>query len=338
MSTIVCLVSRQAIPNVIPVLELKPDKVILLQSMEERLVAQNIKSLFEEKEFNVQIYPEYLDAYDLNMIKKICSDIIKNNEDKIILNVTGGTKVMAIAAYEIFNSFHKRIFYYDPVKHCITDVNSANPTHEKVNYQIDVRDYLKAHGYEILEDKTNSGRAENKKDFFDNLNKTRLNELIEFMNGAKQKIHLNTPNQCFNLNKFCFNKNYDKISIIDNLSKIKIAMKQSDFKFGDWLEDILFLIMKDKSFYDVRYGVKIIKNDINNEIDLLCTKNCKLYLYSCKDRKKNEKDDIFEIEVLKNITGGTFGKAHFIYTQENKNINKICKSLNIETKQILELL
>jgi len=119
MSTIVCLVSRQSMANVIPVLELHPSEVILLRTKQESKVALNIQRLFVSKNIKTRIYKSYIDPYDLETVKSACREIINESETNIILNVTGGTKTMAIAAYEIFKSSDKRILYYDPIHHII---------------------------------------------------------------------------------------------------------------------------------------------------------------------------------------------------------------------------
>lgn len=337
MSTIVCLVSHQAMANVIPVLEMKPNKVILLQTTQESNTSENLRNLFNSKNIKTEIFEKFIDPYNLETVKSASRQIINNNESDIVLNVTGGTKPMAIAAYEIFKSSDKAIVYYDPVSHSVMAMNPINVHNKKVTFKINVEDYLLAHGYSLISDSSQSGRAEIKHDFFNTFSKDRFKEFIKFYSEVREKTKLDKPK--FELQKynFKFSKSIDKITIIDELSKKKIKSEHQNFNFGDVLEDILFMKLKEKDFDDIKYSVKISKDNIHSEIDVLQTHNCKLFLYSCKDKKKLDKFDLFEVEVLRNVAGGTFGKAHFVVTKKDEYIKRVANNLNIQVIEIDKL-
>lgn len=334
MSTLVCLVSHQPMANVIPVLELKPDNVILLQTEQEKSVASDIKSLFEEKNIKTQIFKKYLNPYNLETVKSACREIINANEKDIILNATGGTKPMAISAYEIFNSSNKRIIYYDPIHHSIIEMNSFSQFAIKVSLKINVCDYLRAHGYKIIEEKTLSGRAEEKDKFFNNMPKDRKLFFFKSLFEIKSAIQLNQPRQEKIINKFKFSKNFNKITIVDEINKNKFSTEHLNFNYGDFLEDLLYLYLKKKPNDDIKYSVKIKRNNIKSEIDVLATNNCKLDLYSCKDKKKTDKFDLFEVEILRNVAGGTFGKAHFVLSKADNYVQYVAENLGIDVLNI----
>ncbi len=334
---IVCLVSRQAMANVIPVLELKPDKVILLITEEEKGVAVNIKKVFEQHSILTEIYSQKIDAYNLELMKNVCMDVIRKNYGDIILNITGGTKPMAVAAYEIFKSADKKVIYHDPLHHRIISLNPLNQIPANVNLKINVEDYLLSYGYRIIEDKTKSGRAEEKMMFFNYFNIKRYTEFVEFYNLVKEKCPLDSPHVSKDLNGFQFSKNIGKITIIDKRKNNSLRYDLSNFNLGDILEDMLFLLLKKTRNDDIRYAVKISKGKIKSEIDLLLTKDCNLYLYSCKDKKKKSKFDLFEIEVLRSITGGTFGKANLVVTKTDDFLEQFAKQLNINLINIKDI-
>ncbi|MCX7834063.1 MAG: DUF1887 family CARF protein [Ignavibacteria bacterium] len=338
MKTIVCLVSRQAMANVIPVLEFKPDKVILLITEEEKSVAKNLKELFVKHKIQVEIFREKLDAYDIEKVKNICMDVIRENDNELILNLTGGTKTMAVAAYEIFRSVDKQIVYHNPASHKIIFLNPISKNDIDVESKINVEDYLLAHGYKIISEQTKSGRAEKYNTLFKKFDKNRFSHFVDFYNIVKQEIPLGSPRASKEYNKFQFSKNYDKIIIWDKVNNTKIDFELSGFNYGDCLESILYLILKDKiKPDDIRYSVKVKKENIESEIDVLLTKDCCLHLYSCKDTKKMNKQYLYEIEVLRNVTGGTFGRAYMVVTKGNDYIKSFGKQIHIDTVNIKEL-
>jgi len=215
-------------------------------------------------------------------------------------------------------------------------MNPIGVENSKVNLKIKIKDYLLAHGYEIINENTLSGRAESKKDFISILSQKRFDEFLKFYSEVRANTALNKPRFDFVRHKFKFNKSMDKITIIDEMSKLKISTSHSNFNFGDWLEDILYLKLKGLPLDDIKYSVKILKDNVKSEIDVLLTKDCKLYLYSCKDKNKVDKFDLFEIEILRNIAGGTFGKAHFVFTKDDEYIERVASNLNIDVIKITD--
>lgn len=338
MKTIICLVSRQAMANVIPVLELKPQKVMLLITKEEEMVALNLRKLFSKYNIDTIIFNKKLDAYDIDDVKKVCMDVIRKSDDEVILNLTGGTKTMAVAAYEIFRSVDKKIIYHNPVGRKLIFLNPLNHPDIEVSLKINVEDYLLAHGYKITEEKTSSGMAEKYIKLFKNFDKSRFSDFIDFYNYSKKEIKLEDPKVSKQFKDFNFSKSYDKITLIDKKNNIKLNFSLSGFNFGDWLESLLFLTLKEKYYPDdIKYSVKVKKGGISSEIDVMFTRDCRLYLYSCKDKKKTTKSDIYEIEVLRNVTGGTFGEANLVLTNDNPYLVSLGKQINIKTFNIKEL-
>jgi hypothetical protein len=87
--------------NVLPVMMYKPKNVFLFATPEEKDCANNLEQLFKSKKINV-IRKDGLNAYDYFAFKKCVIENLDNIKDEVWLNVTGGTKLMALAAYEAF--------------------------------------------------------------------------------------------------------------------------------------------------------------------------------------------------------------------------------------------
>lgn len=93
------LVGEQPIPNLLPVLFLKPKNVILIYSDRTEDQTINLTKLLEDKGINC--HPEKVDAYQISSTTQIMQDAIKGITEKLIINLTGATKLMSIAAYDL---------------------------------------------------------------------------------------------------------------------------------------------------------------------------------------------------------------------------------------------
>ena len=328
MNNIFCLVSRQTMANLLPVLMFKPKKIVLFETPEETSSAENLYQLFLSKNISVERVKN-LNAYDFEGIKKIISDKAKNENDAC-LNITGGTKLMALAAYEAFISQKKEIIYCD-TEH--KNIIFLSPTIKKINLDanLTIEDYLNSYGYTIVARKNDSD-AEKFFSLFEFINQTNsLKSFIKFFIDVRTKLHNQLPKFSVNSSDklFRFIKEIDKYIIEFNSNRIII--QNPDFKSGDWLEYYVYyqLFMK----YNIKpyLGVKIKnKFGVENEIDLLFLKDYILYLISCKSGKKDNQFDLYQLETLRTITGGTFGRGIFVTAnQVSKLFINRAKELNI---------
>ena len=111
-----CLVSDQPMPNFLPVLseELKPGSVTLAVSPQKERQADALRREFESLNIDVRDNLAIADANDIAGIEKTIVDWLDHHEgEDVVLNLTGGTKPMAIAAQEAFRMADKPAFYVD---------------------------------------------------------------------------------------------------------------------------------------------------------------------------------------------------------------------------------
>ena len=117
----VLLVSDQAMPNFLPVLnkDLKPKSVTLVVSNKMKSRAQWLKKEIEKHQ--VQILPDIElgeNVADVNIVQSVFMKWVDDNKvlfENSVLNVTGGTKPMAIAAQDTFRMGGRPVFYVDIV-------------------------------------------------------------------------------------------------------------------------------------------------------------------------------------------------------------------------------
>lgn len=341
MLTMYCLVSRQAMANVLPVFMYNPSSVVLFTTPEENQCADNLEKLFKSKKISVK-RKDNLDAYDYNSFKETVKQELEQSDTVVWLNVTGGTKLMALAAYEAFAEKDKKIIYCDTEHQKIITLFPKYYS-EELKANLDIKDYLNSYGYEIVEHKN----IINEDQFFELFSFVEQNNAMpSFLDLFKQlrnkfasetefkqvKFTIATDNKLFQ-----FQKNYDNYFIqYGNPKKKSIKIATSEFKSGDWLEYYVYYLLKKKKGLSPLVGVKLKNTEgVENEIDVIVLNNYRLNIFSCKSGKKDNQFDLYQLETLRNITSGTFGKGIFVTANKHsvKFLNR-AKELSIKVFQI----
>lgn len=336
---LVCLVSRQAMANVIPFLMYKPSNVFLLSTEQEKECAIHLQSFFTKKKSKVYLYND-IDAYDSkNLIKRLDEIFNKYSDNDITLNITGGTKIMALTAYEYFKEKQKSIFYCNTGSLEILNLFPQKKS-EPININISIEDYLAAYGYEITNEK-NINFGEDIENFLNIIFPSNINSFTKFVNKVRAEKSLNTPRFNFADKEFKIEKHYD-VCRLEHISSKTFIKSGGDFVFGNWLEFLTAKILSKALKSEIKIGVKIVSPENNyNEIDVMFVKNYQLNIVSCKSgsfKNTGIKEHLSELEVLRNLTGGTFGKAYFVYSNDkNEQIINRANELKIKAVHISEL-
>jgi hypothetical protein len=155
-TTHLCLVSAQATPNLLPVLDeaWRPAKVVLACSAQMKAAAAALRAVIQTKCSGLVV--ETLDlpnAYDYGALSDAFLNYLAEHADEAIaLNVTGGNKLMAVAAQEVFRSAGKPVFYVnvetDEVL-VIGDASGEKATSQPLRAKLKVHEMLRAHGYTV---------------------------------------------------------------------------------------------------------------------------------------------------------------------------------------------
>ena len=152
----VCLISAQAAPNLLPILdsEFKPKKAIFLVSKTMKQRAEYLAKTFEKLNVKVKL-KNISDEFNFGLMEEEIFKLVEEYENEsIALNVTGGTKLMSIAAENAFSALGKPIFYIDTDSNHILFISKNEeqkwlPNLEmKAKNKIDI--YLSAYGSTVL--------------------------------------------------------------------------------------------------------------------------------------------------------------------------------------------
>src|SRR5690625_3890645 len=108
-----CMVSQQAAPNLLPLLDvtMKPEKVVLLVTPEMQEQAHYLEQVIKPRGIKVAQQPLTVIDDFIAMQEQIMAMVESEPKEEIALNATGGTKRMAIAAQEVFRMNGSTVFY-----------------------------------------------------------------------------------------------------------------------------------------------------------------------------------------------------------------------------------
>ena len=148
----VCFVSAQSAPNLLPALDpsLKPSEVILLVSDKMKARADALTSVFQEVGVKVTRVDLPKDSeHDFKQLEEHLMELAsQRSSDRLALNVTGGTKLMALAAHSIVaNEANWEVFYVDVDTDEIILLGKGNQR-RKLGNTLRLPHYLRAYGYQ----------------------------------------------------------------------------------------------------------------------------------------------------------------------------------------------
>ena len=149
--THVCLVSAQATPNLIAAIDeqWRPRRVILATSTEMAGHAKHLGGVLRRRGIVVEPL-EIENAYDYHGLYATFFELLAGQPAGVALNVTGGTKIMAMAAQEAFRDAKAPVFYVNVQSDEILVLGKPAPN-SRVTVKITLGDFLAAHGYTFVD-------------------------------------------------------------------------------------------------------------------------------------------------------------------------------------------
>lgn len=146
------LVSDQAAPNLLPALDpaMKPQEAVLLVSQKMSGKATHLQAVLQE--VGIKVHTVALpDEHNLAALESTLMDIATQREGQsIALNVTGGNKLMALAAQAVAQAAQWPTFYVDVDTDHIVWLDKERPA-QAITQQLRLRHYLRGYGTTLAE-------------------------------------------------------------------------------------------------------------------------------------------------------------------------------------------
>ncbi|MHB1573453.1 MAG: Card1-like endonuclease domain-containing protein [Acidithiobacillus sp.] len=340
-----CTVSGQILPNLIPALMERPDRVILLASASMQEAAFHLRRILKEYEVEAEIEGNAPDS-GLERIYEFAMQVAEKIQAQypgaeITVNVTGGTKLMSFGLIEYFRSDAQRLIYTDTAHQVIEslpDPRGHHPATQPMTDVLDVKQYLDAQQFRVTrirsdqkawQDSVNTRKSLCKKlgeqaavlgDFIGILNKAggqaldnRGENLLQPEQTLPMVPHGPWADMLMEMdtrNLLAWKRGTPSVTFLD--------AENTRFLSGRWLEEYVWHILKDNGAFDVRLGVEgnwLRGKGSKNELDVLATKTNRLLYVECKTlthREEKDSDLAYKADSLGNDLRGIFGETWLV--------------------------
>ena len=337
------IVSDQILPNLIPALMERPDLVCLAcsETMAARGIPARLARQLKQQAIAVQIH-ENAPEVGLSMILRYAFEMAEKVQEahpdaEIVLNATGGTKLMTLGFVEAFRSIGARIIYTDTSHRrieCLPDGNSVIPEALPMRDVLKVPDYLRAQGFQAKSLKSDDhlwreGAASRKQVCkYLGQHASKIQDFIGALNGMANAAidregNLVSPVQ--SLGKTPWGKWAEALGKIaaanllrwqDGCDEVEFVNEEAlQFLHGGWLEEYVWHVLKDNGAFDCKLGVKGVweaGDNSLNEFDVIAAHCNQLLFVECKTLKYNGENDneiAYKVESLGKQARGLFGES-----------------------------
>ncbi len=106
------LIGEQPVPNLLPTRHLKPDTAVLVHTERTKAIAERLQNVLEGGSITCVLCS--VDPYDLPAIRDALQQFIQTNLQghEIVFNLTGGTKIMSLAAFLVASQLDAPVVYF----------------------------------------------------------------------------------------------------------------------------------------------------------------------------------------------------------------------------------
>jgi len=340
-TTHVCLVGGEPVANVTPALDplFAPEEVVLVTPHRQKHAANWLQAVLEPRGVKVSRW-SVGDAYDLGAVRDRIFDLLAEREGQsLALNVTGGTRPMSLAAYEVFRQFDQPVFYIDPRTDDLVWLfhpayPDGAPKHDLAD-RIKLGPYMAVHGAHIEATGPAQGVPKALRALCD--------DLIAHVEAlAKPLATLNylagTAERSLYSDEMGYGllKRDDLQALIDRFAAAGCLGRAGDrlvfpdeerrfFVQGGWLEAHVFgtvfgLRKQRPMLQDIGRGVQIARTagggDVRNEIDVAFIADNRLFVVECKtaclDRDDAGTVALYKLDSIRAVLDDAHGSAMLV--------------------------
>jgi hypothetical protein len=347
-NTQIALVGGQTIPVYVGAKEFDTQKLILIHTKQTKTEADRLKNTLKK----IKIESHEVSPYDFESTYKLCKDLVdENSKCNISLNLTSGSKIMALASFKAFDEQGLVSFSinqtgdYVNLKDNVTHQLGTKLTLKEFMTLSGHKDYKTTHIDEIVVDDVNLSKELN--NIFKNNRKLYrgfMNSLNPFRaKGGELPIAGGFPQ---NKPIIRWNKSRNEVTI--NAKKYSTARAIDILINGMWLEIVTALEVKNRTKNKEIYLSTEIntrssdsstgKRFAKNEIDVLVNQGDHMVLIECKTGYFGV-DVINKMRTSKNLYGGTTAKSVLVSIyrpQLSAKFEEQCREFNISTYYLFD--
>lgn len=336
MRIMLALVSEQRMQNAIPIFQKDAhyDQMILVLSKARnsnepqakyRKSASDLEAMLKSH-VSVQVSDDFVDPYDIEDVAQKIRLLIERNSGKaeIILNMSGGTKPMAVGALQAAQAAGIESLYTNTEDGEIIWLAPSGSVRSEIIRvpDIDVPLYIRAYGEEVL--------ASVKASDLDEYQVAWATRIVEFHSVIYQTVIVPVTSAIKTAREK--KKGYPITAPLTPTRRQRAIIKQlaqdelwewnegnqqiavrnpsiADFLNGGWVEVMVANQLYTSSYFDdVRVNVKLL--DVEGEIDVAAVSNARLVLVECKSNVQKSQQ-LSKLDSFRQRLGGPFAHAYY---------------------------
>jgi hypothetical protein len=298
----VCLVSEDATPNLTPALDkaFQPEEIILFSSKEMTNHATWLSQALARYQIKTSVRLVE-DAWQHHLIKSEIMALLEERAgETVVLNLSGGNKIMAVAAHEAFHTAGHPIFYVHTEKDEVIWVHEDRDPY-RLQTRVNLPAYLLAYGYQLAEKPVRTPPSHEMQLLTAYLvdNVVRFGNALASLNyyASSAEMTLRSKEVSLEVRQHPdFNELLDRFEnlglLLLDVSGCMVFQNEEArfFANGGWLEQHVFAAVSSLrsagKIQDAAIGVEIIApHGSKNEIDVMFLADNRLYLVECKTRR-----------------------------------------------------
>jgi len=353
ITTHLILVSAQPIPNLTPILDdtLRPKNVVMLVSPDMQERSKALENICKPRGIRVERCL-IENPWDANRIREQVEDLLLTRypDGGIVLNATGGTKLMSIAAYEAFRSCQLPVFYVHPEHDRLIWLSPKLPEVD-LSDRLKLNDYLTAYGASSVDISKITGVTEPIRFLTQQL----LTDIDRYANelGTLNYLALKADNPRLTCEIEAGPRSkpdlWELLELFEKAGLCKInghslRFVDEEARFtanGGWLEmhtyALCLNLKKALCIQDVACNITINRQPagravVKNEIDIGLIRANRLHLIECKTKRLEQGADVlYKLDSLRDLMGGLQGRAMLVsFNPLDKTSRARAKELNIQ--------
>ncbi len=329
---------RSFLPAALLVIHEKSSIVVAISSEQSYKELPQLQKVIERLQIDsdvksILVTPDGIDAFDVAKIQAACENMVMEYTDtEWIFDITGGTSLMSIAAYEAAKRQTEKsnvtinCWYLNTSQTRIITL-VGNKGRESI-FEIDVLQYAIAYNREIIQGDLENHRAESEAHwlpFAQKLGKNpRYAEILKLVMIAVGKAKRGRPSKLeikdyvlknFPPETYSILEEAKEVGLLDELHpdnaaniSFRLSYLQDKFLNGAWLEAYVWNEAKQLGiFHDCQWNQKIVDGDNKNELDVALTYYAQLLIAECKTGEEAfSSETLYQINAVSNMLGNRF--------------------------------
>ncbi len=334
---LISLVGGQPMPNLLANLELMPATALFLMSAQTRDVYNNLQRVLTGK--GVACASHLVSPFQIKSIEEACQTILGSMPPsaEVMINLTGGTKMMSIAAFAVASKAQLPTIYLNGNQLYRFDQQCQS----QLSYRLGLADCLAVHGIQILSQQNGGGAKRPMGSKIRSLGPYagRFSRLLRTMrthyqkNNHSIKAFEHSANPQESQAEIYVLQQFHQSGVIRNYRN---QLKHSQFDLvqepqvrsfinGSWVEHFTYLMAQRVVPDEIRINAHIQDAaGAQNEIDVLLIKDNRLVAISCKTRRQIQSrggqynEHLQALSALTRKIGGLFSQAFLVVSEEIK--------------------